>query len=100
MCVRVVVRTSARNVPQILSDQHSMSERERWGPWVTLIKTFRPSLPPPPPQKRPCGAHLSLSSSSGDTDRLLAENSFKGSKYEVGSIGLALYSGLFAYGGW
>uniref|UniRef100_A0A3Q4GPU7 Solute carrier family 7 member 5 n=1 Tax=Neolamprologus brichardi TaxID=32507 RepID=A0A3Q4GPU7_NEOBR len=30
---------------------------------------------------------------------LLPENSFKGSKYEFGSIGLALYSGLFAYGG-
>ncbi|XP_060892242.1 large neutral amino acids transporter small subunit 1 [Labrus mixtus] len=36
----------------------------------------------------------------GDTDRLLPENSFKGSKYEFGSLGLALYSGLFAYGGW
>ncbi|XP_041853365.1 large neutral amino acids transporter small subunit 1 [Melanotaenia boesemani] len=36
----------------------------------------------------------------GDTDDLLPENSFKGSKYEFGSIGLALYSGLFAYGGW
>nr|XP_020459967.1 large neutral amino acids transporter small subunit 1 [Monopterus albus] len=36
----------------------------------------------------------------GETDGLLPENSFKGSKYEFGSIGLALYSGLFAYGGW
>ncbi|XP_003439483.1 large neutral amino acids transporter small subunit 1 [Oreochromis niloticus] len=36
----------------------------------------------------------------GDTAGLLPENSFKGSKYEFGSIGLALYSGLFAYGGW
>ncbi|KAM9351866.1 large neutral amino acids transporter small subunit 1 [Symphorus nematophorus] len=36
----------------------------------------------------------------GGTDYLLPENSFKGSKYEFGSIGLALYSGLFAYGGW
>uniref|UniRef100_A0A3Q1FSZ1 Solute carrier family 7 member 5 n=1 Tax=Acanthochromis polyacanthus TaxID=80966 RepID=A0A3Q1FSZ1_9TELE len=36
----------------------------------------------------------------GGTDELLPENSFKGSKYEFGSIGLALYSGLFAYGGW
>ncbi|XP_072242797.1 large neutral amino acids transporter small subunit 1 [Leuresthes tenuis] len=36
----------------------------------------------------------------GDTDRLLPENSFKGSNYEFGNIGLALYSGLFAYGGW
>ncbi|XP_034033135.1 large neutral amino acids transporter small subunit 1 [Thalassophryne amazonica] len=36
----------------------------------------------------------------GSTDGLLPENSFKESKYEFGSIGLALYSGLFAYGGW
>uniref|UniRef100_A0A3B5A7G0 Solute carrier family 7 member 5 n=1 Tax=Stegastes partitus TaxID=144197 RepID=A0A3B5A7G0_9TELE len=36
----------------------------------------------------------------GGTDELLPENSFKGSKYEFGNIGLALYSGLFAYGGW
>ncbi|TKS73031.1 Large neutral amino acids transporter small subunit 1 4F2 light chain [Collichthys lucidus] len=36
----------------------------------------------------------------GETDDLLPENSFKGSNYEFGSIGLALYSGLFAYGGW
>uniref|UniRef100_A0A3Q2XYN1 Solute carrier family 7 member 5 n=1 Tax=Hippocampus comes TaxID=109280 RepID=A0A3Q2XYN1_HIPCM len=33
------------------------------------------------------------------TDSLLPENSFEGSKYEFGNIGLALYSGLFAYGG-
>uniref|UniRef100_A0A3P9J579 Solute carrier family 7 member 5 n=1 Tax=Oryzias latipes TaxID=8090 RepID=A0A3P9J579_ORYLA len=38
--------------------------------------------------------------SPGDTDDLLPENSFKGSNYEFGNIGLALYSGLFAYGGW
>ncbi|XP_062246635.1 large neutral amino acids transporter small subunit 1 [Platichthys flesus] len=36
----------------------------------------------------------------GDTEGLLPENSFEGSKYEFGSLGLALYSGLFAYGGW
>lgn len=36
----------------------------------------------------------------GGVDRLLPENSFEGSNYEFGSIGLALYSGLFAYGGW
>uniref|UniRef100_A0A3Q4GUY9 Solute carrier family 7 member 5 n=1 Tax=Neolamprologus brichardi TaxID=32507 RepID=A0A3Q4GUY9_NEOBR len=34
----------------------------------------------------------------GDTVGLLPENSFKGSKYEFGSIGLALYSGLFDFG--
>uniref|UniRef100_A0A665TZK2 Solute carrier family 7 member 5 n=1 Tax=Echeneis naucrates TaxID=173247 RepID=A0A665TZK2_ECHNA len=36
----------------------------------------------------------------GGTDGLLPENSFQGSKGDFGSIGLALYSGLFAYGGW
>ncbi|KAM9375960.1 large neutral amino acids transporter small subunit 1 [Pholidichthys leucotaenia] len=36
----------------------------------------------------------------GGTDGLLPANSFEGSKSEFGSIGLALYSGLFAYGGW
>ncbi|XP_046889989.1 large neutral amino acids transporter small subunit 1 [Hypomesus transpacificus] len=36
----------------------------------------------------------------GDTVYLLPENSFKGSKSDFGNIGLALYSGLFAYGGW
>uniref|UniRef100_A0A665TZP9 Solute carrier family 7 member 5 n=1 Tax=Echeneis naucrates TaxID=173247 RepID=A0A665TZP9_ECHNA len=34
----------------------------------------------------------------GGTDGLLPENSFQGSKGDFGSIGLALYSGLFAYG--
>lgn len=43
---------------------------------------------------------FSFCPSPGDTDGLLPENSFKGSKYEFGNIGLALYSGLFAYGGW
>ncbi|KAJ8248814.1 hypothetical protein GJAV_G00228040 [Gymnothorax javanicus] len=36
----------------------------------------------------------------GDVEGLLPENSFKGSKSDFGNIGLALYSGLFAYGGW
>uniref|UniRef100_A0A673YGG7 Solute carrier family 7 member 5 n=1 Tax=Salmo trutta TaxID=8032 RepID=A0A673YGG7_SALTR len=36
----------------------------------------------------------------GDTVNLLPENSFKNSNYNFGNIGLALYSGLFAYGGW
>ncbi|KAK9517154.1 hypothetical protein VZT92_025042 [Zoarces viviparus] len=36
----------------------------------------------------------------GGVDRLLPENSFKGSRYEFGSLGMSLYSGLFAYGGW
>lgn len=36
----------------------------------------------------------------GGTDGLLPEKAFEGSKYDFGSIGLALYSGLFAYGGW
>ncbi|XP_008309252.1 large neutral amino acids transporter small subunit 1 [Cynoglossus semilaevis] len=36
----------------------------------------------------------------GETDGLLPENSFKGSNYNFGNLGLALYSGLFAYGGW
>lgn len=37
---------------------------------------------------------------AGGTTDLLPENSFKGSKTDFGNIGLALYSGLFAYGGW
>ncbi|KAM6927139.1 large neutral amino acids transporter small subunit 1 [Lycodopsis pacificus] len=36
----------------------------------------------------------------GGVDRLLPENSFEGSRYEFGSLGMSLYSGLFAYGGW
>uniref|UniRef100_A0A4W4FAI9 Solute carrier family 7 member 5 n=1 Tax=Electrophorus electricus TaxID=8005 RepID=A0A4W4FAI9_ELEEL len=36
----------------------------------------------------------------GDTTSLLPENSFKGTNSDFGNIGLALYSGLFAYGGW
>ncbi|XP_036390818.1 large neutral amino acids transporter small subunit 1 [Megalops cyprinoides] len=36
----------------------------------------------------------------GDTEGLLPENSFEDSKSDFGNIGLALYSGLFAYGGW
>lgn len=36
----------------------------------------------------------------GDTASLKPENSFKGTNSDFGNIGLALYSGLFAYGGW
>ncbi|KPP61575.1 hypothetical protein Z043_120309, partial [Scleropages formosus] len=36
----------------------------------------------------------------GETEGLLPENAFKGSNSDFGNIGLALYSGLFAYGGW
>ncbi|XP_068595677.1 large neutral amino acids transporter small subunit 1 [Brachionichthys hirsutus] len=36
----------------------------------------------------------------GETEGLLPQNSFTSSKYDFGNIGLALYSGLFAYGGW
>ncbi|XP_068168466.1 large neutral amino acids transporter small subunit 1 [Antennarius striatus] len=36
----------------------------------------------------------------GETEGLLPQNSFNWSKYEFGNIGLAIYSGLFAYGGW
>ncbi|XP_041125441.1 large neutral amino acids transporter small subunit 1 [Polyodon spathula] len=36
----------------------------------------------------------------GDTEYLLPENSFKDTNTDIGKIGLALYSGLFAYGGW
>ncbi|XP_029624256.1 large neutral amino acids transporter small subunit 1 isoform X1 [Salmo trutta] len=36
----------------------------------------------------------------GGTERLWPENAFEGTRTDVGSFGLALYSGLFAYGGW
>ncbi|XP_075898989.1 large neutral amino acids transporter small subunit 1 [Nelusetta ayraudi] len=36
----------------------------------------------------------------GEAVHLLPENAFTGSKYDFGQVGLALYSGLFAYGGW
>ncbi|XP_077165571.1 large neutral amino acids transporter small subunit 1 [Paroedura picta] len=36
----------------------------------------------------------------GDVDNLSVEYSFEGTNLEVGKIVLALYSGLFAYGGW
>uniref|UniRef100_A0A8C4X768 Solute carrier family 7 member 5 n=1 Tax=Erpetoichthys calabaricus TaxID=27687 RepID=A0A8C4X768_ERPCA len=36
----------------------------------------------------------------GDIENLRLENSFKESSADMGRIGLALYSGLFAYGGW
>lgn len=39
-------------------------------------------------------------SPAGDVTNLKPEHSFEGTKLEVGNIVLALYSGLFAYGGW
>ncbi|XP_041314655.1 large neutral amino acids transporter small subunit 1 [Pyrgilauda ruficollis] len=36
----------------------------------------------------------------GDVENLTPEKSFEGTKVGVGNIVLALYSGLFAYGGW
>ncbi|KAJ7413779.1 hypothetical protein WISP_88297 [Willisornis vidua] len=36
----------------------------------------------------------------GDVTNLTPEHSFEGTKVGVGNIVLALYSGLFAYGGW
>lgn len=38
--------------------------------------------------------------STGDVTSLTPEHSFKGTNVGVGNIVLALYSGLFAYGGW
>lgn len=37
---------------------------------------------------------------AGDVENLTPEKSFEGTKVGVGNIVLALYSGLFAYGGW
>lgn len=37
---------------------------------------------------------------AGDVSNLAPEHSFEGTKVDVGNIVLALYSGLFAYGGW
>eukprot|EP00063_Salmo_salar_P067797 XP_014042632.1 PREDICTED: large neutral amino acids transporter small subunit 1-like [Salmo salar] len=36
----------------------------------------------------------------GGTEHLWPEKAFQGTRTDVGSFGLALYSGLFAYGGW
>nr|XP_046189795.1 large neutral amino acids transporter small subunit 1-like [Oncorhynchus gorbuscha] len=36
----------------------------------------------------------------GGTESLCPENAFEGTRTDVGSFGLALYSGMFAYGGW
>ncbi|TNN54995.1 Large neutral amino acids transporter small subunit 1 [Liparis tanakae] len=60
-----------------------------------LLKPLFPVCPVPEE-----GAKLVACLCIRGVDRLLPENSFEGSKYEFGSIGLALYSGLFAYGGW
>lgn len=43
---------------------------------------------------------LPASSPAGDVINLSPEHSFDGTNTDVGNIVLALYSGLFAYGGW
>lgn len=43
---------------------------------------------------------LLLSVCAGDVPYLTPEKSFEGSKWGVDNIVLALYSGLFAFGGW
>lgn len=37
---------------------------------------------------------------AGDVPYLAPDKAFEGSKFGVGNIVLALYSGLFAFGGW
>lgn len=53
-----------------------------WGSWSICISPFLLSFP------------------AGDVSNLTPQHSFEGTKVEVGNIVLALYSGLFAYGGW
>uniref|UniRef100_A0A8C8HUC9 Solute carrier family 7 member 5 n=1 Tax=Oncorhynchus tshawytscha TaxID=74940 RepID=A0A8C8HUC9_ONCTS len=60
-----------------------------------LLKPIFPDCPVPEN-----GAKLIACLCICDTVNLLPENSFKNSNYDFGNIGLALYSGLFAYGGW
>lgn len=43
---------------------------------------------------------LSVCPLPGDVANLDPKSSFEGTKLDVGNIVLALYSGLFAYGGW
>lgn len=54
-------------------------------PWFDLSATFCNPM------------FLSL---PGDVSNLDPKFSFEGTKLDVGNIVLALYSGLFAYGGW
>ncbi|KAL7885338.1 hypothetical protein AOLI_G00056330 [Acnodon oligacanthus] len=60
-----------------------------------LLKPIFPFCPVPE-----TGAKLVACLCIRDVAALLPENSFKGSNSDFGNIGLALYSGLFAYGGW
>ncbi|XP_042157396.1 large neutral amino acids transporter small subunit 1 isoform X1 [Oncorhynchus tshawytscha] len=66
------------------------------GQTVFLSSKQQPHSPP----LHPHGSSSGRIQTDGDTVNLLPENSFKNSNYDFGNIGLALYSGLFAYGGW
>uniref|UniRef100_A0A8C3IHC1 Solute carrier family 7 member 5 n=1 Tax=Chrysemys picta bellii TaxID=8478 RepID=A0A8C3IHC1_CHRPI len=60
-----------------------------------LIKPLFPSCPVPDQ-----GAKLVACLCIRDVSNLSPEHSFEGTNVDVGNIVLALYSGLFAYGGW
>jgi hypothetical protein len=47
-----------------------------------------------------CSNYSSVCHLPGDVSNLDPKFSFEGTKLDVGNIVLALYSGLFAYGGW
>lgn len=52
------------------------------------------------PLSRSSNQFCSLKWIVGDTSNLHQKLSFEGTNLDVGNIVLALYSGLFAYGGW